>query len=154
MSDSIDVIEVGQEFLGKVFERLSVEIDIQGKTEDDNGLVYELSGGTTSLRSRPDLVSALTLITSQVVSRHVERRINCVLDIDGQLESRRLLLETAADDVARAVTVNGRRAVFEGLNSSERRIIHTQLKEDPTVRTFSEGNDRNRLLLVEADSDA
>ena len=153
MSGTDNTVQCGQEFLEKLFEYLSADIHIEGKTEGENGLIYELTGTTISLRDRPDLVSALTLITSQVVSRQVERRINCLLDIDGQLETRRMLLETAADDVARAVLTNGRRAVFEGLNSSERRIIHTQLKEDETVRTFSQGDERNRLLLVVADSD-
>ena len=79
--------------------------------------------------------------------------MNCLLDIDGQFEARRALLETAAEDAASAILKNGRRAVFTGLNASERRVVHSVLKERDDVSTRSEGDERARLLLVETVDD-
>ncbi len=149
MSDEQAALDCGRDFLQTIFGHLSTEIDISPRLDADN-LIFELTGATESLNRRSDFVSALTLLTSQAVSRQLDRRVNCLLDVDGRLEARRALLATAAVDVGRAVTKNGRRAVFEGLNSSERRVVHTALKEDPGVRTFSEGDERARLLMVEA----
>ena len=147
MSEEQSTLDSGAKFLTEVFDHLTTPINIASRADGDC-LVYELTGATESLLSRPDLVSALTLLTSQAVSRQIDRRVNCLLDIDGQLEARRALLETAAADVARAVVKNGRRAVFEGLTSSERRVVHTVLRDEDGVKTFSEGDDRSRLLMV------
>jgi spoIIIJ-associated protein len=150
MTDTNSGLDAGNDFLNSIFEYLKFEVEITGR-ETDEHLIYEFTGSTAGLKTRPDLVSALSLLTSQAVSRAVgDRRINCLIDIDGELEKRRSFLETAALDAARAVVTNGRKAVFEGLNSSERRVVHTRLKEDESVKTYSEGDDRNRLLIVEA----
>jgi len=152
MSDEQTVLDSGVDFLRNVFDRISSDIDISARLDGEN-LVYELTGSTDTLRRRSDLVSALTLLTSQAVSRKHDRRLNCLLDVDGRLEGRRRILTTAAGDVARAVVRNGRRAVFQGLHSSERRVVHTALKEDSSVRTYSEGDERARLLMVVASSE-
>ena len=150
MTDTISGFDAGNDFLKSIFEYLDFDVEISGR-ETDEHLIYEFTGSTAGLKTRPDLISALSLLTSQAASRAVgDRRINCLIDIDGELERRRALLETAAVDAARSVAKNGRKAVFEGLNSSERRVVHTQLKEDETVKTYSEGDDRNRFLIVEA----
>ena len=147
MGEQLSPSNAGQAFLNSVLEHLNVDVEITIKNSDDR-IIYELSGDTDVFNTRPALVSALTVLASQAVSRVGQERLNCVIDVDGQLEARRELLEVAADDVARAVVRNGRRAVFEGLNSTERRIIHTKLKEDDTVATFSEGDERFRRLIV------
>jgi len=138
----------GAEFLGTVLEYLEAEIEISARDDDDR-IIYELTGDTALFKGKPDLVSALTLLTAQAASRKVEERVNCLLDIDGQFEARRALLETAANDAAHAIQKNGRRAVFTGLNASERRVVHSTLKEREDIATRSEGDERNRLLLVE-----
>lgn len=149
MTEEQNTLDIGAGFLAEVFGHLDASIDIAAR-EDGEHLVYELTGSTERLAARPELVSALTLLTSQAVSRQVDRRVNCLLDVDGRLEARRALLETAAADVARAVAKNGRRAVFEGLNSSERRVVHTALRDDDGIKTYSVGDDRARLLMVES----
>ena len=147
MGAQLEPATAGQTFLNSVLEHLSVDVDIDIKGGDDR-IVYEFSGQTEIFNRRPALVSALTVLTSQAISRVSDERLSCIIDVDGQLEARRELLEVAADDVARAVVRNGRKAVFEGLNSTERRIIHTKLKDDETVETFSEGDERVRRLIV------
>ena len=147
MGEQLNPSNAGQAFLNAVLEHLDVDVELTVKETDDR-VIYEVFGETHVLKTRPALVSALTVLTSQAISRVGQERLNCVIDVDGQLEARRELLEVAADDVARAVVRNGRRAVFEGLNSTERRIIHTRLKDDETVETFSEGDERVRRLIV------
>ena len=147
MEATASAISAGNEFLNGIFDALGLSIDIQHRVDGDR-IVYEVSGDTELLKRRPNLVTAVTLLTSQTASRIDGQRLSCVLDIDGQLESRRELLKIAATDVARAVQKNGRRAIFEGLNSTERRIVHTALKGDEFVETESEGDEGQRRLIV------
>ena len=148
MTDPTDH-ELGQSFLNGIFQHLSAEIEVAPKGVQDGALVYELTGSIDSLQRSPDLVSAVTLLTAQAVSRSTGERANCLLDVGGTFEARRTLLATAASDIARAVKTTGRRAVFDNLSSSERRIVHTHLRDDESVETRSEGEERGRLLIVE-----
>ena len=72
-----------------------------------------------------------------------------MFDLDGNLAAREALLAAAARDVAEAVVANGRRAVLEGLASTERRVVHLAIQDDARVRTWSEGEAAERHLLVE-----
>ena len=148
MSEANDIIEDGRSFLSALFNHLNYSIDIEHRDGDD-AIVYELNGGVEPLETRPDLVSAITLLAAQAMSRTADKRINCLLDVGGQFEKRRALLETTADDIQRAVIQTGRKAVLEGLSSAERRVVHVRLRDSEDVETQSEGDDRNRLLLVE-----
>lgn len=140
----------GLEFLGGIFERMSLRLTPRlGKSKDD-WLVIEIDGpDVQGLINRPELVSALALLTGQAINQATDERVRVVLDPGGQFDARQALLEQAADDIARAVLRTGRRAVLDGLTASERRVVHTQLAEDDRVNTRSEGDDRARLLLVE-----
>ncbi len=148
MTDS-DVQASGQSFLEGLFQQLDLNVEVTPKSGDDDSVVFELTGGIDRLKRSPDLVSAITLLTSQAVSRTSGERTHCLLDVGGTFEARRSLLVTAACDVGRSVGQTGRRAVFDNLSSSERRIIHTELRDDELVSTRSEGNERGRLLIVE-----
>lgn len=66
--------------------------------------------------------------------------------VDGDREA---FLADLAGEIAEVVSRTGRRAVIEGLGSSERRLVHTALMDHGNVKTHSEGGEQNRYLLVE-----
>lgn len=137
-------------FLGELCDRLDLKVELASGGTRDGAVVVELTGdGVDRLKRRPDLVSALTRLTAQAAGRAVDDRVRLVLDVGGDFEARKALLETAADDIARAVRTSGRRAVIGGLSSTERRVMHTRLAEDESVATRSEGDEHARRLLVE-----
>ena len=140
---------IGKQFLEGVFEKLGLGVDVRFSGTHAEALVFELNGDLTVLNRSPHLVSSLTLLTSQSVSKALKERVNCVLDVGGNMEAKREILATAAADVSRAVQFTGRLAVFDRLTSSERRVIHTELRDDDAVETRSEGDERGRLLIVE-----
>lgn len=143
-------IDAGADFLETLLGKLDLDITVEIDEAQDEHVVYTLSGADVSrLRREAELVSALTLLTAQAASRHAGERIRCLLDLGGTFEARRGLLETAAQDLARAVERTGRIAVLDDLNSSERRIVHVNLAEDDRVTTRSESAGAKRLLLIE-----
>lgn len=145
-----DAAEAALGFLGELCDRLDLGVDLSASGERDGALVIEVTGdGVDRLGRRPDLVSALTRLTGQVAGRAINDRVRLVLDVGGRFEERKALLEQAADDIARSVQISGRRAVIEGLSSTERRVMHTRLADDEGVTTRSEGDERARRLLVE-----
>ncbi len=144
-----DAAGAALDFLGELCERLGLGVDLAVDADEDGALVLELTGDIERLERRPDLVSALTRLTAQATGRAVDDRVRVMLDVGGRFDARKALLEQAAEDIARAVQVSGRRAVIEGLSSTERRVVHTRLADDEGVSTRSEGDERARRLLVE-----
>lgn len=149
-------IEAGADFLEGLLDRLSLDIDVEVDEEiRDEHVVYTLQGKDVArLRREAELVSALTLLTAQAASRQVGERVRCLLDVGGTFEARRELLETAARDLANAVERTGRIGVLDSLNSSERRVVHLALKDDPRVETRSESAGPRRMLLIEPGEEA
>ena len=142
--------EAGVDFLGEIFREMGIDVAISGGDEHEEGRVLELGGQIDGLRRQPDLVSALTLLTSQVISREAKSRVSVILDLGGGFKAREALLGVAADDLARVAAETGRRGVLDGLSSTERRIVHARLKENDDVATRSEGDGQGRLLIIEA----
>ena len=146
--DKVNHIQIGLEFLNGVFERLDMGVDVSA-AEDREVYRYVLKGDVKALGRNPDLVSALTLLTSQTLSRSENRRVDCILDVGGSFEERKVLLDLAIADLAQVVTQTGRIGVLQGLSSQERKVIHNGLKDVDSVQTRSEGDDRTRMLVVE-----
>lgn len=141
--------EAAADFLSEIFDQLDYAIDIKAEQRGEM-CVLELDGDDIErLESRPELVSALTLLTSQAASRATGDRARVLLDVGGEFDDKKEMLEAAARDIARAVDRSGRRAVLGGLNSAERRVVHNALAEDDRVQTRSEGDESDRRLLVE-----
>lgn len=141
--------EAAADFLSEIFDQLDYAIDIKAEQRGEM-CVLELDGDDIErLESRPELVSALTLLTSQAASRATGDRVRVLLDVGGEFDDKKEMLEAAARDIARAVDRSGRRAVLGGLNSAERRVVHNALAEDDRVQTRSEGDESDRRLLVE-----
>lgn len=141
--------EAAADFLSEIFDQLDYAIDIKAEQRGEM-CVLELDGDDIErLESRPELVSALTLLTSQAASRVIGDRVRVLLDVGGEFDDKKEMLEAAARDIARAVDRSGRRAVLGGLNSAERRVVHNALADDDRVQTRSEGDESDRRLLVE-----
>ncbi|MCA9539833.1 MAG: hypothetical protein KC620_13140 [Myxococcales bacterium] len=140
--------QMGAAFLNELFAQMRLGAKARAGAPRDGWQVIEITGELTALRRRPDLVSALNHLTGQVVNRAAGEQTRCLIDLGGDYEARKALLETVADDVARAVKRTGRQAVLDGLPSPERRVVHARLAEVGGVATRSEGDERNRVLYI------
>ena len=147
-TDDTNQVHTGLEFLEGVFQRLDIGVDVT-VADDEDSYRYVLKGDVDGLNARPELVNALTLLTGQTLSRAENRRVDCILDVGGSFDERKVLLDVAIEDLAHAVAVTGRTAVLQGLSSPERKVIHNGLKDVESIQTRSEGDDRTRMLVIE-----
>ena len=142
------------DFISTLLARTGINAEAVSARNVDGNVVFLIEGDIDALNKRPEFASALTLLVGQAMNRMDMEKSSISLDLGGQFEARQRLLQVAADDAARAVQKNGRRAVFEQLSSSERRVVHQRLADRDEVRTFSEGREGMRLLMVEASEGA
>ncbi len=145
---SNEILEAGVAYLQGTFKHMGWAVTVTPGEAQADAHVLTLTGEIDPLRQQPHVVSALSLLTSQAMSRAGDRLARCVLDVGGNLAAREALLETLARDVAGAVARTGKVAVIEGLSSSDRRAVHTALRDNPRVDTQGEGPSEGRRLAV------
>jgi len=77
-----------------------------------------------------------------------------VLDIGGYRRRREEALVSLAERTAAKVARSGDRHSLEPMNPAERRVVHTALQGYPGVKTFSEGEEPDRRVIVAPADDA
>lgn len=93
-------------------------------------------------------LDALQYLLSLMTNKGGEHRIRINVDADGYRARRKETLEKFARDLAAQVLESGEEAVTDPLNAMDRRIVHTALADNPDIRTYSEGDDPNRYVVV------
>ncbi|MFN3198451.1 MAG: protein jag [Bradymonadia bacterium] len=140
-------IQAASEFLTGLFDRMQLSIDVEG-TEVDGEIILRLTGSISKLRD-PELVTAITQLTSSAASQATGGRVRCTLDVGGDLDRRKAIISAAVVEIADMVVRTGRRGVLDGLSPAERRLAHTALMGDDEVGTRSVGEGEPRTLLLE-----
>ena len=93
-------------------------------------------------------LDALQLLANMILARRVETDIRMILDADGYRERRAEALRERAREIAKEVKLRNEEAELEPLPPHERRIIHTALADDPDIRTYSEGDEPGRRVVI------
>jgi spoIIIJ-associated protein len=92
-----------------------------------------------------DALQHLLLLMGNKTREHGPR---IVVDADGYRERRIETLTRFARELAVQVGESGQEAETDALSAMERRIIHTALMDHPQVRTYSEGDEPRRYVVV------
>lgn len=95
-----------------------------------------------------DTISALQLILNLLVYKKTGSWCKLVVNIGDYRQKREEALDRLAQDTVAKVKSTGQPMALFNLNPFERRTIHTLLAEDADVTTESEGEGRNRHLIV------
>jgi spoIIIJ-associated protein len=106
---------------------------------EDLGLMIGKHGAT---------IDAIQHLASRIAFHGQEDRKAVVVDAAGYRERREAALQRSADQAVRDALSYGRPVELEPMSSSERRIVHTYLRDRTDVQTHSEGDEPERRLVV------
>ncbi len=136
-------------FLEGIFKQfqLPVRIDVMNGEEFT---VLDLAGSDLGILigRRGETLDALQYLTNLVVSKAFLDKHKFVLDVEGYRKKREQTLEKLAKKLAAKVKETGRNISLEPMSPYERRIIHTVLQNDLHIRTFSEGEEPYRKVVI------
>jgi spoIIIJ-associated protein len=107
--------------------------------EDASGILIGFHG---------EKIDALQLLFSLIYNQGRDVYLPVRLDINGYRERRSLGLIELSDNAATQALQSGREIILPPLSASERRLVHMHLGERTDVATYSEGEGRNRRLIV------
>mgnify|MGYP001767020706 CR=1 FL=1 len=93
----------------------------------------------------PELVGSLTHLIRQVAKRD---DIRVLVDVNDYRKERDTLIIKIARAAAKKAAVTKQPVPLPAMNAYERRIVHTELSMNPNIKTESEGEARERHVVV------
>lgn len=138
-----------EEVVEKLFSLLEIEgtftLEPQGEILDvvmetkDTGMVIGYHG---------EVLEALQLIVSLAVAKKIGRFVRLSVEVDGYKKTRTEYLQKLAQQAKERALSENQEQVLRSLKSWERRIVHMLLQDDDQVVSESEGEGKDRVLVV------
>lgn len=141
---------VAENFLKDIFETLSINADIKISTVD-GCLGIKVFGDDASrlIGRRGESLDSLQMLLGLAVNKNKDKYVKVLLDIENYRAKREESLIKYANKMARQAAKQRRIIKLEPMNPYERRIIHSALQSDRYVKTYSEGKDPYRKIVIE-----
>lgn len=138
-------------FIEDVFESIGITgVTIETAIRDDN-IEIKVFGEEASrlIGRRGDSLDSLQMLTNLAVNRGNDKYSRVLLDIENYRAKREESLQKYAVKMAKQATKQKRILKLEPMNPYERRIVHSILQNDRYVKTYSEGKDPYRRVVIE-----
>lgn len=128
----------------------NLELTVRISAEEPEGVTLAFEGPDAHLMvgRNGQILDSLGFIAGQVLNRRGNARLRILFDADNYRGKRETTLKKLATDLAEQVLATGQEAVLDPLSPMERRIIHNTLAEIGGVRTYSEGEEPQRYIII------
>ncbi|MFC6334341.1 RNA-binding cell elongation regulator Jag/EloR [Paenibacillus septentrionalis] len=145
-----DPKEEAERFIRDVAHAMGLDVQLTwSQTKDSLQLSISCSGDLGMIIGRRgQTLDALQYLVTIVANRYSDNHIRIVLDAENFRERRRKTLEELSDRLAGRVIRTRKEVVLEPMVPHERKVIHSQLQSHPKVRTFSQGDEPNRRVVI------
>jgi len=146
-----DYISDARNFLRDILNSMKIKAEIRIK-EENNEIKINLAGPNMGILIgyRGETLDSLQYLVSLVVNKdHDAEYKRVILDTENYRYNRQETLRKLASKMAYKVRVGGKTLKLEPMNPYERRVIHSTLQNDPYVRTYSEGEEPFRRVVIE-----
>lgn len=94
-------------------------------------------------------LNALQLLAQDYLDKQIHQHIRVMLDVSDYRKRRQETLEYLAQNVARDAIVERRPMRLDPMPAYERKIIHATLASDQRVKTYSQGSEPKRYVVIE-----
>ena len=146
--------EIAKAFVDGLIEAFGLEGDVATRIEDDV-LYIDINGEQTEalIGPRGSVMQSILELTRTVVQRKTYGAPRMRIDISGYAERRREALNIYARKLADRVLSEGGEVMLEPMNPADRKVVHDAVAEIEGVRSFSEGEDPHRSVVIAAVTD-
>jgi len=144
-----DIVTDVKNFLREVTLLMGLQCNIDVNLRDKRVYV-NLTGENMGILigKRGQTLDSLQYITNLAIGRSETQDVSVVIDTENYRRRRRDTLESLARTVARKVRDTRQSVKLEPMTRFERHVIHTVLQYDRNVRTYSEGNEPYRYVVI------
>lgn len=144
-----DPIEEAKHFLKQVSEKMGAQIEIE-VVREDRQVHFLLKGDKIALLigKRGQTLNSLQYLTQLVLNRYSEQYVTVILDAEDYRNRRNQTLTQLAERLAQKAVKTGKNIALEPMPSYERKVIHTALAVNKRVKTFSDGSEPHRFIVI------
>ncbi|MCG2784629.1 MAG: protein jag [Anaerolineae bacterium] len=140
-----------RELLAKM--KLPARVSAKYGAPDEGGdtpILVDVHGDDLSILigRRAETLNALQYILGLIISKEAQHWVQVVVDVEGYRARREKQLRQLARRMAEQAVRTGKRQILEPMSSSERRIIHLELRDHPDVTSESIGEDPARKVSI------
>lgn len=141
--------EVVGEFLRGLLDSFGLDGSVDTSVEEDV-ILANVTGEQTEALIGPKgaIMQSVGELTRTVVQRKTHRRARLRLDIGGYQERRREALRIYTGRLAGQVLDDGGEIMLEPMNPADRKTVHDAVVDIEGVRSFSEGEEPNRSVVI------
>lgn len=133
----------------KMLELMKMEatIDI---VEKENQINIEIKGAGMGLLigHRGETLDAIQYLVSLFINKETGEYKRVIVDTENYRSKREETLKKLAKRLAHKVAKTRKKVTLEPMNPYERRIIHSTLQNDQYVKTYSEGEEPFRRVVI------
>lgn len=150
---NVDGIEKGKKYIQMILDFNNIEGFIEKKVRGNNVEFNidagEFNGYLIGKNSR-NLIALQTLVSTIINNYYEGEDLKVVLvDVGGYKRRKERSLENMAVEYGKQVARTNQTIKLDSLNAYERKIIHNKLSTWKDVKTHSEGEEPNRVLIIE-----
>ncbi|MDR2202251.1 MAG: KH domain-containing protein [Clostridiales bacterium] len=135
------------DYLSGLLQKMGVEGTVLAERGDDVSVTVDTEDSAV-IGYRGEVLDALQYLVSLALNTARGKYAHVSLDALGYRQKRIDTLKRLARKTAEKAVRSGRKVALEPMPSSERRIIHAELADDPGVVTRSEGREPMRRVSV------
>ena len=150
-ADIQEQAEIAKTFVDGLIEAFGLEGDVTARIDEDV-LYIDINGEQTEalIGPRGSVMQSILELTRTVVQRKTYGAPRMRMDISGYAERRREALNIYARKLADRVLAEGGEVMLEPMNPADRKVVHDAVAEIEGVRSFSEGEDPHRSVVIAA----
>ena len=144
--------EVIKKTAGELLQLLEIGEVKTSLEKDEDGVfrfIIEAKDSGILIGYHGENIYALQLILGLIVYKKLGSWQRVVVDIGDWRQKREEQLKRIALSAAQKVKFSKEQVIIPYLNAAERRVVHLALAEHPNIETRSDGEGRERKLIVE-----
>jgi len=138
-----------KKIIEELIDFLGVETEIEVSLKNEHYLVQlETDESGILIGYHGETISALQRIASMIVYQQEGEWLRIVVNVGDYRQRRQESLEKMALSTAKKARFSQEPQILPPMSAAERRIVHLALAEEPEVETVSEGEGRNRAVVI------
>ena len=151
---AVDPFTKGKEYLQVILDANNINAVIEKKVRDDV-VEYDIEAGDENgylIGKRSRSLIAMQILVSHYVNRYFidsDKQISVLVDVGEYKKKRVRYLERLAIQFGKQVAKTKQKIKLDYLNAYERKIVHSKLGTWDDIKTYSEGEEPNRFLIIE-----
>jgi spoIIIJ-associated protein len=153
--DHDPLLDKTEDIISKLIHLLGLRAQVsahfdESSTDDRRNILVDVRGDDLSalIGRHAETLNAFQYVASLIVGKESQQWVQLIIDVEGYRARREKQIRQLALRMAEQVIKTGRKTTMEPMPSSERRVIHLELRGHPAVTTESIGEEPYRKVVI------